>query len=195
MSSSHITLYKNTFWTEKHKVVAYIAHILSWPITYWMVCYGLTSPKYTTCHTLLFWVPFWPPHHTGCIIKWVPAGVWCPGERGENKACWTEKRPPCCHHHPPPPSLLRLSSTLPPPSNSLSMPSHDEGAVRAGSDTPGTDTDSRTRSNTADWKSPANRAPWSETYTALETCEWITFAHTRSHSDTYPCTAMCAVCA
>lgn len=30
-----------------------------------------------------------------------------------------------------PPSLSHLSTPLPPPSNSLSMPSHDEGAARA----------------------------------------------------------------
>lgn len=89
--------------------------------------YEVTSPKYTTHHTVLFWVPFWPPRHTECIIKWVPAGVWCPGERGENKACWKEKTPLL----PVLPSFPCLSSLLPPPSNSLSMPSHDEGAVRA----------------------------------------------------------------
>ena len=33
----------------------------------------------------------WPLCHTGCIIKRVPAGVWSPGERGENKACWQER--------------------------------------------------------------------------------------------------------
>lgn len=89
----------------------------------------VTSPKYTACHTRLSRVPLWPPHHTGCIIKWVPAGVWCPGDRGENKACWREETP-----LPPslPPFFLQTpSSPPPPPSNSLSMPSHDERAVRA----------------------------------------------------------------
>ena len=71
----------------------------------------LLSTQPVTRHS--FWAPFWPPRHTGCIIKWVPAGVRCPGERGENEACWMERRttlpirlpsppvsPPCCHCRP-----------------------------------------------------------------------------------------------
>lgn len=45
------------------------------------------------CHIILLRVPLWPLRQTGCIIKRVPAGVRCPGERGENKACWRKKTP------------------------------------------------------------------------------------------------------
>lgn len=123
---------------------------------------GILRGNLSKIHNLsecFHWVPFWPWRHTGCIIKWVPAGVWWPGDWGENKACCSENTltppPPRCHIHP---TLLTCQVMIWELRASLCLIWHTG------------ETQCCTGSSTADWKSPANKpVPWLET-TILEIC-------------------------
>ena len=109
--------------TAKSQIMTYIfiAHILFWLITCWMLWRNFSKVHNLSPNT--FFVPLWPLRHAVCIIKWVPAGVRCPGERGENKAGWREKG---CG------GVFSLSPPRPPPSNSLlACQVMMEGAARA----------------------------------------------------------------